>query len=72
MLMHAPPVAPQFPYTHHVECGVLLQRRQQQEAQQQEQGEEPQQAAGAAAVAAEADEASGRGTKRKAEDDASG
>ena len=58
---------PQFPYTHHVECGVYLQRREQadgqQQQQQQQQGQQP------AAEAAAAGEDGGRAAKRKAEAD---
>lgn len=57
----------QFPYTHHVETGVYLQRRQQQgEEQQQQQCTAGGQAAADTATDAAAD---GKGVKRKAEDD---
>ena len=63
---------PQFPYTHHVECGVYLQRRQQPEQDGQPAAaaaawaEQP--AAAAASGGGEADEGS-RGAKRKAEEE---
>lgn len=60
-----PPTQLQFPYTHHVECGVYLQRREQADGQQQ-QGQ--QQAAAAAAGGGEQPgEDGGRAAKRKAE-----
>ena len=70
------PIAPlQFPYTHHVECGVYLQRRPQADGQQQQQQDEQQQQQPAAAAAAAAGgseqpgEDGGRGEKRKAENE---
>ena len=64
--------APQFPYTHHVECGVYLQRRKQQQDEQAAAAADKQQADVAPATngaAATADEG-GRGAKRKAEEGA--
>jgi len=68
-----PPDRPlaQFPYTHHVECGVYLQRRPQAEGQQQQQQEEQQQQqpATAAGSGEQPGEDGSRGEKRKAEDE---